>query len=121
VILKAHTSVGPAAIGRFLRPVSYQDVPDRLLPAGWVRQTPFIFRATWTASTGLELRRTDRLAACGSALYRDPVPRRALVVRLVQVRRRGGRTTSLDKGIGTSRVAEPRPTDRRGSRHGQDG
>jgi len=29
-----HTSVGAAAIGRFLRPVAYQDVPDHLLPAG---------------------------------------------------------------------------------------
>ncbi|MGO9334006.1 MAG: aldehyde dehydrogenase (NADP(+)) [Acidimicrobiales bacterium] len=28
-----HTSVGAAAIGRFLRPVTYQGVPDRLLPA----------------------------------------------------------------------------------------
>lgn len=28
----AHTSVGSAAIRRFLRPVSYQDVPERLLP-----------------------------------------------------------------------------------------
>ena len=28
-----HTSVGPAAIGRFLRPVAYQSVPDHLLPA----------------------------------------------------------------------------------------
>jgi NADP-dependent aldehyde dehydrogenase len=28
-----YTSVGAAAIGRFLRPVSYQDVPDQLLPA----------------------------------------------------------------------------------------
>ena len=27
-----HTSVGTAAIDRFLRPVSYQSVPDRLLP-----------------------------------------------------------------------------------------
>jgi NADP-dependent aldehyde dehydrogenase len=29
----AHTSVGTAAIRRFLRPVAYQDVPDALLPA----------------------------------------------------------------------------------------
>ncbi len=28
-----HTSVGAAAIGRFLRPVTYQGVPDHLLPA----------------------------------------------------------------------------------------
>ncbi len=28
-----HTSVGPAAIARFLRPVAYQDLPDDLLPA----------------------------------------------------------------------------------------
>ncbi len=28
-----HTSVGAAAIGRFLRPVAYQGVPDHLLPA----------------------------------------------------------------------------------------
>jgi NADP-dependent aldehyde dehydrogenase len=28
-----HTSVGAAAIARFLRPVAYQDVPDHLLPA----------------------------------------------------------------------------------------
>jgi NADP-dependent aldehyde dehydrogenase len=27
-----HTSVGAAAVGRFLRPVTYQDVPDALLP-----------------------------------------------------------------------------------------
>ncbi len=28
-----HTSVGTAAIRRFLRPVAYQNVPDALLPA----------------------------------------------------------------------------------------
>lgn len=28
----AHTSVGTSALGRFTRPVSYQNVPDRLLP-----------------------------------------------------------------------------------------
>jgi len=28
----ATTSVGTAAIGRFLRPVAYQDVPDAVLP-----------------------------------------------------------------------------------------
>ncbi|MBB3050491.1 hypothetical protein FHS23_001486 [Prauserella isguenensis] len=27
-----HTSVGASAIRRFLRPVTYQDVPDELLP-----------------------------------------------------------------------------------------
>jgi NADP-dependent aldehyde dehydrogenase len=31
--MPAFTSVGAAAVARFLRPVSYQNVPDRLLPA----------------------------------------------------------------------------------------
>jgi NADP-dependent aldehyde dehydrogenase len=35
-----HTSVGAAAIGRFLRPVAYQDVPDHLLPAGLRADNP---------------------------------------------------------------------------------
>lgn len=35
-----HTSVGTAAIGRFLRPVSYQDFPDELLPAELAESNP---------------------------------------------------------------------------------
>lgn len=35
-----HTSVGAAAIGRFLRPVAYQGVPDHLLPAGLREANP---------------------------------------------------------------------------------
>jgi len=37
-----HTSVGAAAIGRFLRPVSYQDVPDQLLPASLREANPLV-------------------------------------------------------------------------------
>jgi NADP-dependent aldehyde dehydrogenase len=29
-----HSSVGPSAIDRFLRPVAFQDVPDSALPGG---------------------------------------------------------------------------------------
>ena len=35
-----HTSVGAAAIGRFLRPVAYQNVPDPLLPAALREENP---------------------------------------------------------------------------------
>jgi NADP-dependent aldehyde dehydrogenase len=35
-----HTSVGSAAIGRFLRPVTYQAVPDQLLPAALQEGNP---------------------------------------------------------------------------------
>jgi len=35
-----HTSVGAAAIGRFLRPVAYQGVPDQLLPAALREDNP---------------------------------------------------------------------------------
>jgi NADP-dependent aldehyde dehydrogenase len=35
-----HTSVGAAAIGRFLRPVTYQNVPDPLLPAALREDNP---------------------------------------------------------------------------------
>ena len=35
-----HTSVGAAAIGRFLRPVTYQGMPDHLLPAAVREQNP---------------------------------------------------------------------------------
>jgi len=35
-----HTSVGAAAIGRFLRPVTYQGMPDHLLPAAVREQHP---------------------------------------------------------------------------------
>ena len=35
-----HTSVGSAAIGRFLRPVAYQGVPDPLLPAALREANP---------------------------------------------------------------------------------
>ena len=31
-----HTSVGTLSIRRFLRPVSYQNIPDALLPEGWI-------------------------------------------------------------------------------------
>jgi NADP-dependent aldehyde dehydrogenase len=34
------TSVGTAAIYRFLRPVSYQDIPDELLPAALQNSNP---------------------------------------------------------------------------------
>jgi 2,5-dioxopentanoate dehydrogenase len=34
------TSVGSLAIDRFLRPVSYQDVPDALLPAALQAANP---------------------------------------------------------------------------------
>jgi len=40
-----HTSVGAAAVGRFLRPVTYQGVPDHLLPAALREENPFIFPA----------------------------------------------------------------------------
>lgn len=36
----SHTSVGPAALARFTRPVSYQDVPDRLLPPALQHDNP---------------------------------------------------------------------------------
>ena len=35
-----HTSVGAAAIGRFLRPVTYQNLPDPLLPAALREDNP---------------------------------------------------------------------------------
>ena len=35
-----HTSVGAAAVARFLRPVTYQGVPDQLLPAGLRESNP---------------------------------------------------------------------------------
>ncbi len=35
-----HTSVGSAAIGRFLRPVTYQGFPDQLLPAALREENP---------------------------------------------------------------------------------
>ncbi len=35
-----HTSVGAAAVGRFLRPVTYQGVPDHLLPAALREENP---------------------------------------------------------------------------------
>jgi NADP-dependent aldehyde dehydrogenase len=35
-----HTSVGTAAIGRFLRPVCYQSMPDALLPPALRRENP---------------------------------------------------------------------------------
>jgi acyl-CoA reductase-like NAD-dependent aldehyde dehydrogenase len=38
------TSVGVAAIGRFLRPVTYQDVPDMLLPPGLRDSNPWSIR-----------------------------------------------------------------------------
>ncbi|MCW2876728.1 MAG: aldehyde dehydrogenase [Sphaerisporangium sp.] len=36
----AHTSVGPAAIRRFLRPVSYQNTPDAVLPEALRERNP---------------------------------------------------------------------------------
>jgi NADP-dependent aldehyde dehydrogenase len=36
----AHTSVGPAAIARFLRPVTFQSVPDALLPSPLADRNP---------------------------------------------------------------------------------
>lgn len=38
------TSVGSLAIGRFLRPVSYQDVPDALLPEALRASNPLGLR-----------------------------------------------------------------------------
>jgi len=35
-----HTSVGTAAVNRFLRPVSYQSMPDRLLPPALREDNP---------------------------------------------------------------------------------
>ncbi|MNY47337.1 Alpha-ketoglutaric semialdehyde dehydrogenase [compost metagenome] len=38
------TSVGTAAILRFLRPVCYQDFPDTLLPAALKHSNPLLLR-----------------------------------------------------------------------------
>jgi NADP-dependent aldehyde dehydrogenase len=47
-----HTSVGPAAIARFLRPVAYQGVPDPLLPEALRDANPLgiqrIVNGSWT-------------------------------------------------------------------------
>ncbi|WP_030261672.1 aldehyde dehydrogenase (NADP(+)) [Streptomyces violens] len=42
----AHTSVGPYAIDRFLRPVAYQDAPAELLPAALRDDNPLRFLRT---------------------------------------------------------------------------
>ena len=53
-----HTSVGATAIGRFLRPVAYQGVPDPLLPAALQEANPLHlprrvdgeYQGAWTSS-----------------------------------------------------------------------
>lgn len=48
------TSVGTAAIFRFLRPVAYQDFPDQLLPAALQNSNPLniprFVNGSWTAA-----------------------------------------------------------------------
>ncbi|GAA3414032.1 aldehyde dehydrogenase family protein [Streptosporangium vulgare] len=52
----AHTSVGPAAIRRFLRPVSYQNTPDAVLPAALRELNPLglprLVDSEWTPAAG---------------------------------------------------------------------
>ena len=45
----AATSVGMTAIGRFLRPVAYQNAPAALLPPRWPTTTRLECGAGWTA------------------------------------------------------------------------
>ncbi|MGW0588499.1 aldehyde dehydrogenase (NADP(+)) [Streptosporangium sp. NPDC002607] len=52
----AHTSVGPAAIRRFLRPVSYQNTPEAVLPAALRELNPLglprLVDSEWTPASG---------------------------------------------------------------------